>query len=167
MKKKILLGLVAILVLIQFIHPEKNESDDQTNNISTKYVVSSDVQHLLTVSCNDCHSNKTIYPWYNNIQPVAWMLANHVTDGKRHLNFSTFTKLPIAVQNHKFGEIVETVEEKEMPDGSYTLFGLHKEANLTLEQRELIISWAKAQMDTLKATYPADSLKMKKRPAKS
>lgn len=167
MKKKILLGLVAILVLIQFIHPEKNESDDQTHNISTKYAVPNDVQHLLTVSCNDCHSNKTAYPWYNNIQPVAWMLANHVTDGKKHLNFSTFTKLPIAVQNHKLEEIVETVEEKEMPDGAYTLFGLHKEANLTQEQRELIINWAKTQMDTLKATYPADSLKMKKRPSQA
>jgi len=167
MIKKILLGVVAILVLIQFVHPEKNESDDQTHNISTKYAVPSDVQHLLAVSCNDCHSNKTVYPWYNNIQPVAWMLNHHVTDGKRHLNFSTFTELPIAVQNHKLGEIVETVEEKEMPDGSYTLLGLHKEANLTPEQRELIINWAKTQMDTLKATYPADSLKMKKRPAKS
>jgi hypothetical protein len=165
MKKKILLGLAIFLVLIQFIHPEKNESDDQTNNISTKYVVPNDVQHLLSVSCNDCHSNKTTYPWYNNIQPVAWFLNHHVTDGKRHLNFSTFTTLPIAIQNHKLGEIVETVEKKEMPDGSYTLFGLHKEANLTAEQRELIINWAKTQMDTLKVTYPADSLKMKKRPS--
>jgi hypothetical protein len=42
---------------------------------------------------------------------------------------------------------------------------LHKEANLTAEQREVIINWAKTQMDTLKATYPADSLKMKKRPS--
>jgi hypothetical protein len=164
MIKKIFYGLGAILILIQLIHPEKNESDDQTHNISTKYAVPSDVQHLLTVSCNDCHSNKTIYPWYNNIQPVAWMLNHHVTDGKRHLNFSSFTTLPIAIQNHKLGEIIETVEEKEMPDGSYTLFGLHKEATLTAEQRELIINWAKTQMDTLKATYPADSLKMKKRP---
>jgi hypothetical protein len=161
--KKALICLVTILVAIQFIHPEKNESNDQTRNISTKYAVPNDVQHLLSISCNDCHSNKTRYPWYNNLQPVAWMLANHVTDGKRHLNFSNFVAMPIAVQNHKFEDIVETVEKKEMPDGSYTLFGLHKEANLTDEQRELIINWAKTQMDTLKSIYPADSLKMKKR----
>jgi hypothetical protein len=163
MKKKILSGLGIVFVLIQFVRPVKNESDDQTHHIATKYPMISEVEHLLKVSCNDCHSNKTAYPWYNNIQPVAWMLANHVTDGKRHLNLSTFTTLPIAVQNHKLEEIAETVEKKEMPDGSYTLFGLHKEANLTDAQRASIITWAKAQMDTLKAHYPADSLVMKKR----
>jgi len=163
MKKKILSGLGIAFILIQFVRPIKNESDDQTHHIATKYPMTSEVEHLLKVSCNDCHSNKTVYPWYNNIQPVAWMLANHVNDGKRHLNLSTFTTLPIAVQNHKLEEIAETVEEKEMPDGSYTLFGLHKEANLTDAQRASIINWARAQMDTIKAHYPADSLVMKKK----
>ncbi|MDH4459789.1 MAG: heme-binding domain-containing protein, partial [Flectobacillus sp.] len=91
MKKKILSGLGIAFVLIQFVRPIKNESDDQTHHIATKYPMTSEVEHLLKVSCNDCHSNKTVYPWYNNIQPVAWMLANHVNDGKRHLNLSTFT----------------------------------------------------------------------------
>jgi hypothetical protein len=163
MKKKILSGLGIAFVLIQFVRPIKNESDDQTHHIATKYPMTSEVEHLLKVSCNDCHSNKTVYPWYNNIQPVAWMLANHVNDGKRHLNLSTFTSLPIAVQNHKLEEIAETVEEKEMPDEAYTLFGLHKEANLTDAQRAIIINWARAQMDTIKAHYPADSLVMKKK----
>lgn len=163
MKKKILSGLGIAFVLIQFVRPIKNESDDQTHHIATKYPMTSEVEHLLKVSCNDCHSNKTVYPWYNNIQPVAWMLANHVNDGKRHLNLSTFTSLPIAVQNHKLEEIAETVEEKEMPDEAYTLFGLHKEANLTDAQRATLVNWARAQMDTIKAHYPADSLVMKKK----
>ena len=163
MKKKILSGLGIAFVLIQFVRPIKNESDDQTHHIATKYPMTSEVEHLLKVSCNDCHSNKTVYPWYNNIQPVAWMLTNHVNDGKRHLNLSTFTSLPIAVQNHKLEEIAETVEEKEMPDEAYTLFGLHKEANLTDAQRASIVNWARAQMDTIKAHYPADSLVMKKK----
>ncbi len=164
MFKKILLGLGAALLLMQFVRPEKNLSDDNTYAISTKYQLPDDVKHILAVACNDCHSNKTSYPWYNNIQPVAWLLNHHVTDGKRHLNLSTFTQLPIAVQNHKLGEIVTEVEEKGMPDGSYTLFGLHHEANLTDQQRKLIIDWANTQMDSLKAQYPADSLKMKPRP---
>lgn len=164
MLKKILIGLGIVLVLIQFFHPEKNLSNDLTDDISTKYPMPEEVKQILQVACNDCHSNKTAYPWYNNIQPVAWMLANHVNDGKRHLNFSTFTKMPIAVQNHKLDEIIKEVDEKEMPLESYTYLGLHSEANLTSEQREKIIIWAKTQMDTLKATYPADSLVMKRRP---
>jgi hypothetical protein len=161
MLKKILIVLAVILVLIQFIKPEKNLSDDNTHAIATKYNVPADVKHILEVACNDCHTNKTAYPWYANIQPAAWFLNNHVVDGKKHLNFSTFTKLPIAVQNHKLEETIEMVEEKEMPLASYTYFGLHKEANLTGEQRQLLITWAKAQMDSLKTHYPADSLVMK------
>lgn len=163
MVKKILLALGAVLIIIQFIRPEQNLSDDRTYDISTKYVVPEDVNQILEVACNDCHSNKTRYPWYANIQPVAWRLNDHVVDGKRHLNFSTFTQRPIAVQNHKLEEVIEMVDEKEMPLNEYTYFGLHADANLTDDQRQLIITWAKAQMDTLKANYPADSLVMKPR----
>ncbi|AWL08076.1 heme-binding domain-containing protein [Aquirufa nivalisilvae] len=163
MKKKILIALIVLLVGIQFIHQEKNETNDETYAISTKYLVPENVNHILQVACNDCHSNKSTYPWYNNIQPVGFFLTHHINDGKKHLNLSTFTKLPIAVQNHKLEEIAETVEEKEMPLESYTYLGLHKEANLSKEQREVLITWAKAQMDSLKAHYPADSLVMKKR----
>jgi hypothetical protein len=168
MFKKIALGLLIILVIIQFIKPEKNISDDQTHNIALKYPVSREVNELLQVACNDCHSNKTEYPWYVNIQPVAWFLDHHVQEGKRELNFSTFTKFPVAVQNHKFDEIIEMVEEKEMPLESYTFLGLHQGADLTDQQREVLISWAREQMTTLKNEYPADSLQMKKRtPPKS
>ncbi len=166
MLKKIVIGLGVVLLLIQFVKPAKNDSNDTTYALSNKYEVPQDVGHLLKVSCNDCHSNTTEYPWYSNIQPVAWWLNNHVTDGKRHLNFSNFTKLPLAVQNHKFEEIVEMVEEQEMPIPSYTYFGLHPEADLTKEQQEKIIAWAKAQMAYLKANYPADSLVRKPRPRK-
>lgn len=166
MLKKIVIGLGVVLLLIQFVKPAKNNSNDNTFALSNKYKVPQDVGHLLEVSCNDCHSNKTEYPWYSNIQPVAWWLNNHVTDGKRHLNFSNFTKLPLAVQNHKFEEIVEMVEEQEMPIPSYTYFGLHPEADLSKEQQEKIIAWAKNQMAYLKANYPADSLVRKPRKRK-
>jgi hypothetical protein len=117
---------------------------------------------MLEVACNDCHSNKTRYPWYSNVQPVAWWLAGHVNDGKRHLNFSEFTKRKIAVQNHKFEEIVEMVKEHEMPLSSYTFAGTHPDAELTDEQRVAITDWATTQMDSLKKWYPADSLVLRR-----
>lgn len=163
MLKKILIFLLVVLVIIQFVQPERNESNDLMYDVSTKYKVPDDVNRLLQVSCNDCHSNKTEYPWYANVQPVAWWLNDHVVDGKRHLNFSEFTKMPIAIQNHKFEETIEMVEENEMPLPSYTNFGLHKEADLSDDQRQMIIVWAKDQMTYLKNNYPADSLVMPKR----
>lgn len=163
MIKKILIFLLIAFVIIQFIKPEKNESNDNTFAVETKYEVPKDVQQILKVACNDCHTNKTEYPWYSNIQPVAWWLDEHVVDGKRHLNLSDFTRRPLAVQNHKFEEIIEVIDENEMPLESYTNFGLHAEANLSPEQKETLKNWAKNQMNYLKATYPADSLIMKRR----
>lgn len=163
MLKKIGLVLLIALVVIQFFRPGKNESNDLTYDIATMYEVPDEVDEILRVSCNDCHSNKTKYPWYAEIQPVGWWLNDHVEDGKRHLNFSELTKRPIAIQNHKFEETVEMVEEKEMPLKSYTYFGLHPEANLSEAQRQILIRWAKDQMTFLANNYPADSLVMPQR----
>lgn len=163
MIKKILIALFAIFLIIQFFRPEKNNSNDLTHDVSKKYELPEEVNKILTVACNDCHSNRTEYPWYANVQPVAWWLNDHVVDGKKHLNFSDFTQLPIAVQNHKFEEVIEVIEENEMPLASYTYLGLHKEANLNAEQKEALLNWAKSQMAYLKANYPADSLVLKRR----
>lgn len=162
MVKKILIALLAVLVIIQFIHPDKTVSDDTSHDITTAYDVPENVQLILASACNDCHSNKTTYPWYSKLQPVDWWLSHHVNEGRRELNFSTFTTRRIAVQNHKLEEIIETVKEKEMPLPSYTWLGLHPEANLTDDQRATITTWAQAQMDTLKNRYPADSLVLRR-----
>ncbi len=162
MIKKILIGLAAVFVIIQFFHPAKNDSNDMTNDISKKYNIPADVQAILKVACNDCHSNNTQYPWYSNIQPVAWWMNDHINEGKRELNFSTFLSRKVAIQNHKFEEIAEQVEQGEMPLPSYTYLGMHPEAKLSVEQKATLVNWVKAQMDTLKANYPADSLVLKR-----
>lgn len=161
--KNILLALASIFVVIQFIHPSRNLSNDQTYAVSTKYPVPDDVKAILEGACLDCHSNLTRYPWYANVQPSAWWLNSHITEAKQELNFSKFTNRPVAVQNHKFDEIIEMVKEKEMPLASYTWFGLHSEANLTDEQRTKLTAWAQANMEFLKTNYPADSLVLKRR----
>jgi hypothetical protein len=163
MKKQVFIGFIIVLVLIQFIKIKKNESTDLTYDISNNYLVSNELNQLLKVSCFDCHSNNTTYPWYSKIQPAAWWLDYHVQDGKKHLNFSEFTKSRIAVQNHKFEEIIEMVEDKEMPLPSYTYLGLHSEANLTDKQRDLIVNWGINQMSYLKANFPEDSLVFRRR----
>ena len=162
--KKVLFVLGVLFILIQFIRPSRNLSDDLTYDISTKYSMSGEVSDILKGACYDCHSNNTDYPWYSYIQPVGWWLNNHITTGKRHLDYSTFTKLPVANQSRKLEETIDQVEKKYMPLASYTYLGLHKKANLSDDQRKIISEWARTQVDMLKATYPADSLVLKRRP---
>ncbi len=154
------LVILAALVVIQFIRPERNLSNDQTYALEKTYPVPADVKLILKTACNDCHSNNTEYPWYANLQPVAWFLDDHVQEGKRHLNFSTFTSMKVAVQNHKMEEVIEQVKEGEMPLESYTI--IHRDAILTQDQQVALTSWAESIMDNLHANYPADSLVLRR-----
>jgi hypothetical protein len=139
MKKKIFIAIAAILVLMQAIRLEKNEGDVNGPNA---LVVSGEVQAILEKSCYDCHSNKTNYPWYSNIQPVGWWLQYHVNDGKKHFNLSEFNAYDAKKKAHKMEEMGEMLAEHEMPLNSY--LWIHKDAALTAEQMQLLTDWAKS-----------------------
>jgi hypothetical protein len=142
MIKKVSLAFVVIIIAIQFIKPQRNSSPAiaQPNAISTKYLVPAEVAQILKVSCNDCHSNNTKYPWYNNIQPVAWWLNDHIKEGKRKFNLDEFTTYSLKRQDHKLEELVESQADHWMPMESYTW--THKEALLTNKQSKLLVDWA-------------------------
>jgi predicted ATPase len=118
--------------------------------------VPENVQQILKVSCYDCHSNTTYYPWYDNIQPVAWVLSDHIIEGKKELNFSEFATYPTYRKYKKFKEIQKQVKEDEMPIFSYTI--PHRDAALSAEQKTTLIDWAANSMKEMEAKYPADSL---------
>jgi len=159
--QKIGIALAIVLVVIQFFRPEKNiNTQPAATHISKLYAVPADVEQILVNACYDCHSNNTVYPWYSNIQPVAWWLADHVEDGKKHLNFDAYTTYNLRRQYHKMEEVIEQVDENEMPMKSYQL--AHSNARLTDAQKQLLINWANSVMNTMKAQYPMDSL-VKKR----
>ena len=150
--------LLFALIVIQFFHPEKNiHPGDQPNSIEKKFTVSSDVKNILDKACYDCHSNNTRYPWYNNIQPVAWWLADHVNEGKRELNFDDFIMRRPRFQYNRMKQTIDLVKKEAMPLDSYTW--IHKDAILTEEEKTKIYDWAKSIMNTLEAQYPIDSLK--------
>lgn len=154
--KKILLFLAAVLVIIQFIRPEKNISGNIDQDISKQYAVNTEVQAILKKACYDCHSNTTVYPWYAGIQPAAWWLADHVNEGKGELNFNAFLAYPLYRQFHKMEEVAEVLEEGEMPLSSYTL--IHRNAILSEAEKNLLMQWSRNVRDTMTARYPADSL---------
>ena len=146
--KKIGIALFAILVLIQFIRPERNGNWEKSDNdISMAINVPSNVQQILETSCYDCHSNHTTYPWYTNIQPIGLWMQHHVDEGKEELNFSEFKTYKPKRQKHKLEEIAEQVNEHEMPLNSYTL--IHKNAILTPEQNVALVSWAKQEFEKI------------------
>lgn len=143
MARKILIGLLVVLVLIQFIRPARNLGAAQTaKDIANTVSVPDSTFRLLQTACYDCHSNYTKYPWYTNVNPVGLWLNHHITEGKRELNFSEFGNYDARRKAHKLDEVYETIEKHEMPLNSY--LWIHDEARLTDAQRKQVMAWATA-----------------------
>ena len=140
--KKIVLVLLILFVIAQFFGPEKNSGDIASiAAFEAETKPSDEVKIILKNACYDCHSDVTRYPWYNSITPVNYWLNHHVEEGKEHFNVSKWEGNSIKRKDHKFEELIEEVEEGEMPLNSYTW--THGDAKLTDAQIKAVVDWAK------------------------
>lgn len=139
--KKILIALLVVLLVAQFFGPEKNQGDVASiETFLSETKPSENVHKMLKESCFDCHTSFTRYPWYSSITPVNYWLAEHVENGKKHLDFSKWADYSTKRKDHKLEELIEMVEKKEMPLNSYTW--AHGDAILSQDQIEEMITWA-------------------------
>ncbi|HEV9036930.1 MAG TPA: heme-binding domain-containing protein [Puia sp.] len=161
MIRTVLLVVLVLFIAIQFFRPSKNNSGDTHKSITQLYEVPPNVDAILQRSCRDCHSNKTNYPWYDEIQPVAWWVNGHIGNGKRHLNFDTYSAQRIAIQKKRMEDCLEQLKNDEMPLSSYTL--IHRNAILTQADKDTLSGWCQGIIDQIKAKYPPDSLVLPKR----
>lgn len=146
--KKIVWAIVIGFVAIQFVQPARNSTGQALAiDISKLVFVPDSVQIILKKACYDCHSNNTNYPFYAYIQPIGWLLNNHIQDGKKQLNFSDFGSMPKRRQESKLKSIANQIKDETMPLPAYII--LHKNAILTKKDRDLIINWANTTKDSL------------------
>ncbi len=146
--KKILLALLIVFIAIQFIQPAHNKAVQVLpTDFAKVFVVPNNVQSVLQNACYDCHSNNTNYPWYSNIQPMAWIMARHIKNGKDKLNFSDFGSYTSRRQISKLKGIANQIKDDEMPISSYKM--MHKNARLSKEQKDLIMDWMSRTADSL------------------
>lgn len=140
--------IIAALVVIQFFRIDKtNPPVVEADTIDAAMAVSPDIKLILGRSCNDCHSNNTAYPWYSNIQPVAWFLKNHIDEGRRELNLSEFNTYNAKKKKHKLEEICEYVESGAMPLPSY--LWVHRDAVLSDSEKKALCDWSKSEAEKI------------------
>lgn len=136
------------LIVIQFFPITLNESDTvPQSDFMVENQVPATIKNRLQVSCYDCHSNNTDYPWYSKIQPAAWYLKDHIQEGKDELNFNEWAEYSDRRKNSKLRSIISQIEEDKMPLDSYTL--IHKDAILSDEDKRVIIDYMTALKDSL------------------
>jgi len=140
MKQKIGLGIILLFAVLQLFNPEKTQYEKPTKNDFFEYETGNEEAMLLVQKiCYDCHSKQVKYPWYASISPVSLWIQDHIEHGSEHLNFSKWGEYSTEKRAHKAEEAVEELEEGEMPLESYTF--IHREANLSDEEKESLISF--------------------------
>ncbi|MFI2743064.1 heme-binding domain-containing protein [Zhouia sp. PK063] len=132
--------LLIAFVGIQFFPTERNQSEaEYASDFMEVNTVPPMVQNKIKVSCYDCHSNNTKYPWYNKVQPVAWFLEDHIEEGKNELNFNEWGDYSDRRKNSKLRSIISQIEDDEMPLDSYTF--IHRDAKFSESEKKEILKY--------------------------
>jgi hypothetical protein len=135
-----LITLAALVVAAQAVRPARtNPPVDPQKEITAHMQVDPAVMATLSRACNDCHSNRTEWPWYSNVAPVSWLVAHDVNDGREELNFSEWGASKEKEPGKLLGKICSEMTDGEMPMATYTL--IHPQAKLTREEVQNVCRW--------------------------
>lgn len=145
---KVLVGVAVFFVAIQAIRPARtNPPIDPSQEITAKMPVDPAVQQIFSRSCNDCHSQRTVWPWYSNIAPVSWLVIRDVDDGRRHMNLSNFATTPPRGLARTLGNVCREVRSGGMPMKIYV--PMHPLSKLSSEDVNALCTWSDARLQEL------------------
>ena len=149
--------IAVIFVGMQFVRIDRsNPPVVVENSIGSAVEVPADIQQIMARSCNDCHSNRTVYPWYTNIAPVSWWLRNHIDDGRRHFNADEFATYNLKKQSKKLEEVCDQVRSGEMPLPSYLI--IHTDSALSESDKDALCKWSESERTRLQQTNTSEAI---------
>ncbi|HEX6839145.1 MAG TPA: heme-binding domain-containing protein [Polyangia bacterium] len=132
---KIVLGIVVVFLLMQLGQCERTNPP-----VTGEIDAPADVKAVLERSCYDCHSNRTVWPWYAHVAPMSWLLHRDVMEGRRHVNFTEWDKVPADKRARRIAGCGREVKSGDMPPWFY--LPLHPTAKLSDADKALIEKWA-------------------------
>ena len=139
---------VVVFLGMQAVRPARsNPPVDESQTIFARTQMTPQVAAIFDRSCRDCHSNKTVWPWYTQVAPISWWLANHVNEGRQNLNLSEWAKLNSDRQDRKLRQICDEVQDGGMPLSSYT--PMHPQAKLSDQDKKILCDWTDAERQRL------------------
>ena len=136
--------LVVLFLAIQFVRPARtNPAVDESQTIFARTQMPPQVAAIFNRSCVDCHSNKTVWPWYTNVAPISWFITGHVNDGRQMMNLSEWGRMDQDRQSKKLRQMCDEVTDGAMPLSSYT--PLHPGSKLSPADVKTLCDWTDAE----------------------
>jgi hypothetical protein len=127
--------IIVLLIIIQFVPVTLTNP-----RVESDMPAPPDVKAILKVSCYDCHSHETLWPWYSKVAPMSWLLASDAEEGREKLNFSAWNKYPPEKQSLLIAEAMDEVREGGMPPWFYVI--KHSAAKISLDKLKVLETWA-------------------------
>ena len=139
--KQAVVVLVVVLAAAQLVRPDRaNPPTDPSRTIQAHVGTTSGLAAVLDRSCNECHSNATVWPWYTRVAPVSWLMAYTVDKGRKAVNFSDWAAYEPDVQRTLLTASCEDASNGRMP-GAYTL--IRPDARLSTQDIQTICAVAR------------------------
>jgi hypothetical protein len=133
--------IVVVFAAAQLVRPERtNPATDLSRTVQAHIGTTSGLVPVLDRSCRDCHSNGTVWPWYTQIAPTSWLMAQAVSEGRKAVNFSEWAAYSPEQQRMLLAVSCQDVSSGKMP-GAYTL--LRPETRLSPQDIETICAAAR------------------------
>ena len=115
-------------------------------------VVDRAVIQIVERSCQNCHSERTDWPWYSYVAPMSWLIERDVQQGRSHMNLSHWDEYGVQKREDTLAEISAMIRSRQMPPSRY--LRLHPNARLSDDEIDLIYKWARAERKRLKSVKP-------------
>ncbi len=140
--------LVVLFLGIQLMRPARsNPPVDESQTIEARTQMTPQVKAIFERSCDDCHSNKTVWPWYTNVAPISWWIVGHINEARQLMNLSEWGKLDRDRQDRKLRQICDEVTDGGMPLPSY--LPMHPKAKLSDQDKKTLCDWTAAERERL------------------
>ena len=143
-------GLLTLLFLMAFVHPFGNaKAADLHKELMTSAQVGHPVIEIIEHSCQNCHSERTVWPAYSHLAPISWLIERDVQMARARWNMSKWEQYSIEDREHILTQIGPMVRNRKMPLPQYLL--LHPEARLSDADAELLYQWSRQERKRLRA----------------
>ena len=132
-KTKIALMVVAVTAtVIQFFPPElTNPPSDPAASFEAVVKPPAQVSAIIERACQDCHSNRSVWPWYSRVAPASWLVVDDVVEARQKFNLSAWARMSPERAQEVLGDMCREVKAGDMPLWQYRL--LHPAAKLSAE----------------------------------
>ena len=98
---------------------------------------------ILERACQNCHSERTRWPWYSHVPPASWLVQRDVKQARGHLNLSRWQDYGADERQALLSAIGAATRSGVMPPSRYT--ALHPGSKLSGAEREQIYHWTRSE----------------------